>query len=222
MDGNGRWATSRNLPRVEGHRRGVASVRTICEAAAERGIEVLTLYCLSSENWKRPQTELDFLMTLLRQYLIEERSLMIEQNLRLQTIGRRDRLPAEVIEQIEQTASLTRQCTGTRLVLALDYGGRDELCRAVRSIADRVRSGTLDPDTIDEGVIAGALDTASFPEVDLVIRTGGDHRISNFLLWQINYAELYVTPTPWPEFGSAAFDEALDEYARRHRRFGGL
>ena len=222
MDGNGRWAEQRGLPRIEGHRRGVTSVRSVCESAAERGIEVLTLYCLSSENWKRPQEELDFLMALLKQYLVEERRLIMDQGLRLSTIGRRDRLPDEVIQELHQTESLSASNAGTRLVLAIDYGGRDELTRAMRQIALAVRDQGFDPESISDQCIGERLDTREDPDVDLLIRTGGDHRISNFLLWQVSYAELFFTETPWPEFRGSDLINAIDEFRTRQRRFGGL
>lgn len=222
MDGNGRWAQSRGLPRVEGHRRGAASVRRITELAAEWKLEALTLYCLSSENWKRPKTELEFLMHLLRQYLIDERQTLHDQNLQLRFIGRLDRLAAEVIREVEITQELCRNNTGTELVLAVDYGGRDELTRATRAIVDDVRTGTLLPDDIDEDTIAERLDTKGLAEVDLMIRTGGDIRISNYLLWQISYAELWFTTKCWPDFGEDEFREAIEDFATRQRRFGGL
>ena len=222
MDGNGRWAEARGLPRVEGHRRGVDSVRAACELATERGIDALTLYCLSSENWKRPRAELDFLMRLLHQYVIEERDLIMRQRLRLTTIGRRDRLPADVNEELDRTITMSAGNGGTRLVLAIDYGGRDEMVRATRSLAARVQSGDLHPSDIDETTVGAALDTGGLPEVDLMIRTGGDHRVSNFLLWQISYAELWWTDVAWPEFDRECFESALSEFAGRQRRFGGL
>lgn len=222
MDGNGRWAEARGLPRVEGHRRGVDSVRAACELATEKRIAALTLYCLSSENWKRPQSELDFLMQLLHQYVIEERELIMRQGLRLRTIGRRDRLPDEVNEELNKTIELSATNSGTQLVLAIDYGGRDELVRTTRSLAAQVQSGELSIDDITEERISTSLDTAGLPEIDLMIRTGGDYRISNFLLWQISYAELWVTQTPWPEFDRESFIAAIDGFAKRQRRFGGL
>jgi len=222
MDGNGRWAKSRGLPRIEGHRRGVATVRRVTEMASELRLEVLTLYCLSSENWKRPQTELEFLMQLLRQYLIEERRTICEQNLQLQWIGRTDRLTTEVLREIERTRKLCDSNDGTRLVLAVDYGGRDEITRAARRIATEAAAGKLEPEQIDETLIQKRLDTAEMPDVDLMIRTGGDTRISNFLLWQASYAELWFTPKCWPDFQRDDFQEALDSFAERQRRFGGL
>ena len=222
MDGNGRWAQSRGLPRVEGHRRGAASVRRITELAAQWKLEALTLYCLSSENWKRPKTELEFLMHLLRQYLIDERQTLHDQNLQLRFIGRLDRLGDEVIREIETTQQLCRHNTGTELVLAVDYGGRDELTRVTRAIAQEIQNGSLDVEQISEATIAQRLDTRGLAEVDLMIRTGGDIRISNYLLWQISYAELWFTNKCWPDFGEEEFREAVEDFATRQRRFGGL
>ena len=222
MDGNGRWAQSRDLPRIEGHRRGVSTVRMVSEASAELGINTITLYCLSSENWKRPKAELDFLMHLLEQYLVEERKTIMEQDLRLQVIGRRDRLPQTVLEQMDRSISMSSGNTGTRLVLAIDYGGRDEITTAVRSLAEKVKSGQLDTENIDEEAVSDHLYTASLPEVDLMIRTGGDMRVSNFLLWQLSYAELWITEKCWPEFSKQDFVSALIDFNTRQRRFGGL
>lgn len=222
MDGNGRWAQSRGLPRVEGHRRGAASVRRITELAAQWKLQAITLYCLSSENWKRPKTELEFLMHLLRQYLIDERQTLHDQNLQIRFIGRLDRLGDEVIREVEITQELCRDNTGTELVLAVDYGGRDELTRVTRAIAQQVLDGTLSSSDIDETTIAEHLDTKGLAEVDLLIRTGGDIRISNYLLWQISYAELWFTTKCWPDFGEEDFREAMEDFATRQRRFGGL
>jgi undecaprenyl diphosphate synthase len=222
MDGNGRWAQRRELPRIEGHRRGVSTVRMVSEVATELGIPAITLYCLSSENWKRPQAELDFLMHLLHQYVIEERRLIMDRNLRLMTIGRRDRLPRDVIIELDRTIEMSSTNTGTRLVLAIDYGGRDELTRVAQQLAEDVQSGKLTPAEITEVRISQRLDTAGLPEVDLMIRTGGDMRISNFLLWQLSYAELVVVQKSWPEFERDDFVDALQQFASRQRRFGGL
>lgn len=222
MDGNGRWAQARDLPRIEGHRRGVNTVRMVSETASELGIEAVTLYCLSSENWKRPQAELDFLMHLLQQYLVEERRLIMDQGLRLRVIGRKDRLPDRVIDEMNQTLEMSATNTGTQLVLAIDYGGRDEIARAARVLADEVAAGDLKSNEIDEDVFASRLYTSGLPEVDLMIRTGGDLRVSNFLLWQLSYAELLVTDKCWPEFTREDFMDALDQFSRRQRRFGGL
>ena len=222
MDGNGRWAQRQGLPRIEGHRRGVATVRRITEHAARQGIEQLTLYCLSSENWRRPQAELSFLMHLLEQYMIEERSLLMRQRIRLAMIGRRAGIPAETLAALDRTAELCAANDGMRLCLAINYGARGEITDAARRLACDAAAGRLDPTTIDEASFADRLDTAGMPDPDLLIRTAGEMRISNFLLWQISYAEIWVTPVAWPEFEERHFDEALDAFARRDRRFGGL
>ena len=222
MDGNGRWAQSRDLPRIEGHRQGVSTVRMISETAAELQIEAITLYCLSSENWKRPQEEVDFLMHLLEQYLIEERRTIMDQGLRLKVIGRRDRLPPRVLEEIDRTLEMSAGNPGTQLVLAIDYGGRGEIARAARQLAREAAAGSLNPESIDEAMIAKRLYTKDLPEVDLMIRTGGDMRVSNFLLWQISYSELWITELCWPEFSRDDFLAAIREFSSRQRRFGGL
>jgi undecaprenyl diphosphate synthase len=222
MDGNGRWAQQQGLPRIEGHRRGVDTVRMVCETSVELGLDAVTLYCLSSENWKRPKEEVDFLMLLLQQYLIEERELIMTQGMRLRVIGRRDRLPPNVLSEVDKTLEMSANNQGTQLVLAIDYGGRDELTTVVRQIAEAVASGQLDPASISESTIASRLYTAGLPDPDLLIRTGGEMRISNFLLWQISYCELWVTSKAWPEFSKADFLAAISDYSARHRRFGGL
>jgi undecaprenyl diphosphate synthase len=222
MDGNGRWAQQRGLPRVEGHRRGVSTVRMVCETATELKLNAVTLYCLSSENWKRPQAEIDFLMHLLEQYLVEERELIMEQGLVLRVIGRRDRLPASVLHEMDQTISMSANNGGTNLVLAIDYGGRDELTRATQQIVAAVQRGELSPSAISESTINDFLYTSGLPDPDLLIRTGGEMRISNFLLWQISYAELWVTERAWPEFTREDLLGAIHEFAGRDRRFGGI
>jgi undecaprenyl diphosphate synthase len=222
MDGNGRWAQARQLPRIEGHRRGVATVRMISETAAELGIAAVTLYCLSSENWKRPQAELDFLMQLMEQYLVEERRTLLEQGLGLKVIGRRDRLPASVIREMDRTLEMTANNTRTQLVLAIDYGGRDEITTAVQRIAAAACAGQIAPEDINEETISNRLYTAGLPEVDLMIRTGGDLRVSNFLLWQLSYAEFWLTEKCWPEFSQVDFLSAIRDFTTRQRRFGGL
>ncbi|HJT34264.1 MAG TPA: isoprenyl transferase [Pirellulales bacterium] len=222
MDGNGRWAQRRGLPRIEGHRRGVASVRAATEECARLGIEQLTLYCLSSENWKRPQYELDLLMQLLEQYLIEERTTLINENIRLSVIGRREGLPASAIDEMDKTIELSSVHTGMRLCLAINYGGRGEVVDAVRAIARDVRQGRLSPDDVDEETISEHLYTAGMSDPDLLIRTAGEMRVSNFLLWQISYAELWVTDHCWPDFREADLHAALRDFAARDRRFGGL
>jgi undecaprenyl diphosphate synthase len=222
MDGNGRWAQSQGLPRVEGHRRGVASVRQTVEECARLGIEQLTLYCLSSENWKRPQSELDFLMHLLEQYMIEERSTIMAQNIAVRIIGRRDGIPASVLAEMDKTIEMSSANSGTRLCLAINYGGRGEMVDAVRRIAEQVRDGKLSPNQIDEQCLSDNLYTAGMPDPDLLIRTAGELRISNFLLWQISYAELWVTDLCWPEFREPDLHDAIRDFASRDRRFGGL
>jgi undecaprenyl diphosphate synthase len=222
MDGNGRWARRRGLPRIEGHRRGVQSVRATVEECCRLGIGQLTLYCLSIENWKRPKVELDFLMALLHQYLLEERAEIMEQNIRFTTIGRRSELPGAVLRELDENVRLSRDNTGTLLCLAINYGGRTEVVDACRALAERVRQGALDPAGIDEETVSGALYTAGMPDPDLLIRTAGEMRVSNFLLWQISYAELWVTERCWPEFDRDTLHRALRDYAARERRYGGL
>ena len=222
MDGNGRWAQQQGLARVEGHLRGVQSVRNVMEGCRDFGIEVLTLYCLSSENWKRPANELEFLMQLLREYLIAERENLVENNLRVRIIGTRDRLPDEVQAEMDKTLEACANNTGMTLCLAINYGARQELIDAVKEICLGVQDGTLNANELDEGVIDRHLYTAGLPDPDLLIRTSGEMRISNFLLWQISYSELWVTETLWPEFGKEQLAEAIAEFASRKRRFGGL
>jgi undecaprenyl diphosphate synthase len=222
MDGNGRWAQRQGLPRIEGHRHGVASVRRTVEECIRLGIEQLTLYCLSSENWKRPQAELAFLMHLLEQYMIEERAGLVRQNIRLAIIGRREGIPAEALREMEKTVDLTRENTGLRLCLAINYGGRAELVDAVQAIARRVADGQLSPEAITEETVSAHLYTAGMPDPDLLIRTANEMRVSNYLLWQISYAELWVTEAYWPEFTQDHLRQAIRVFASRDRRFGGL
>ena len=222
MDGNGRWAERQNLPRIEGHRRGVASVRRTVEESARLDIEQLTLYCLSSENWKRPRLELEFLMHRLEQYMIEERTTIMDENIQVAIIGRRDGIPAGVQRELDKTIELSAANTGTRLCLAINYGGRAEMLDAVRRLAEDVKAGRLDPAALTEESISGYLYTSGMPDPDLLIRTAGEMRISNFLLWQISYAELWVTELCWPEFQTADLHQAIRDFAGRKRRFGGL
>jgi undecaprenyl diphosphate synthase len=222
MDGNGRWAKARGLPRIEGHRRGVQSVRSIVEECARFGLQQLTLYCFSSENWKRPQTELDLLMSLLRTYVVKERNEIMRQEICFQTIGRTDGLPPAILKEVQQTIDMSAGNSGMTLCLALNYGGRVELVDAMRGIAAKVAGGQLQPPAIDESVIASHLYTASMSDPDLVVRTSGEMRVSNFLLWQISYAELWVTDKHWPDFRAPDLHEAFRDYASRDRRFGGL
>ena len=222
MDGNGRWAERQNLPRIEGHRRGVWSVRRVTEECARLGLAQLTLYCLSSENWKRPQPEIDFLMHLLEQYMIEERSTIMKNNLQVRMIGRRQGIPDEVLQELDKTVEMSAANSGMHLALAINYGGRAELVEAMRSIGDKIQSAQLDWSDISEDVIGEHLYTAGMPDPDLLIRTAGEMRISNFLLWQISYAEIWVTEKCWPEFDEAELHRALAAYEGRDRRFGGL
>jgi undecaprenyl diphosphate synthase len=222
MDGNGRWAHQRALPRHEGHARGADSVRATVEECCRLGLQQLTLYCLSSENWKRPQTELDFLMALLEQYLIQERALILRQNIRFCTIGRRSGLPPKVLGEIDKSVRQSQANTGMTLCLAINYGARAELVDAMCLLAMQVRAGSLDPAAIDEETIDRALYTAGMPDPDLLIRTAGEMRVSNFLLWQISYSELWVTERCWPDFDRPTLHQALHAYAARERRFGGL
>ncbi len=222
MDGNGRWATARGLPRIEGHRRGVKSVRFLVEECCRLGIGQLTLYCFSSENWKRPRRELSLLMHLLEQYVIEERSEIMRQNIRFTTIGRRDGLDPGVLREVDETIEFSRQNTGMGLCLALNYGARSEIVDAVREIARKAQSGLLDYGEVTEDLVSAHLYTAEMSDPDLVIRTAGEMRVSNFLLWQISYAELWVTDKCWPDFGRPELLRAIKDFATRDRRFGGL
>jgi undecaprenyl diphosphate synthase len=222
MDGNGRWAQRQGLPRIEGHRRGVESVRRTTEECTRLGVEQLTLYCLSSENWKRPQGEVDFLMHLLEQYMIEERQTIMDQDISVRVIGRRDGIPAATLAEMDKTVAMTATNHGTRLCLAINYGARTELLDAARRIVADVQDGRLKRDAIDEAAITSRLYTSGMPDPDLLIRTAGELRISNFLLWQISYSEIWVTDLCWPEFREATLHEAIAAFAARQRRFGGL
>jgi undecaprenyl diphosphate synthase len=222
MDGNGRWAQRQNLPRIEGHRRGVASVRRTTEECARLGMEQLTLYCLSSENWKRPQPEIDFLMHLLEQYMIEERTTIMDNNLRVRMIGRRAGIPEQVLEELDKTVDMSAANTGMWLNLAVNYGGRSELVDAVRAIGQEIAACRLAPGDVNEETISDHLYTAGLDDPDLLVRTAGELRISNFLLWQISYAEIWVTDRCWPEFDEETLHAAIREFAGRNRKFGGL
>ncbi|WP_442482492.1 isoprenyl transferase [Aeoliella sp. SH292] len=222
MDGNGRWAQRQGLPRVEGHRRGAAVVREITELCSDLGIGQLTLYCLSSENWKRPADEIAFLMLLLKEYIIEERGPIMRNNLRVRMLGRREAIPDHVLEELDRTIEMSRGNTGMWLNLAINYGGRGEIVDAVRALARRVREGSLEPEDITEDSVSGHLYTAGLADPDLLVRTAGEMRVSNFLLWQISYAEIWVTDRCWPEFDEQQLHQAIRAYAARDRRFGGL
>jgi undecaprenyl diphosphate synthase len=222
MDGNGRWAKHRSLPRIEGHRQGAESARTIIRTAGELGIKYLTLYAFSAENWNRPKDEVDALMKYLIHYLKTETPELNKNNVRLEVIGQIYRLPENVQEHLKKSIAILSKNNGLTLVMALSYGSRIEIVDAVRGIAEKVKRGKLDPADITEQVFAQHLYTRNIPDPDLLIRTSGEMRVSNFLLWQISYAELVITPTLWPDFRKPQFFAALEEYARRHRRFGGV
>ena len=222
MDGNGRWASGRGFPRAIGHRRGIQSVRSVVEEGCRLGLGQLTLYCLSVENWKRPRHELMFLFRLLRHFLVLERAELMEQNVRLSMIGRRDGLPDEILREFDLTAETTSTNTGMTLCLAVNYGGRAEIADAARRIAEDTKSGRISPSDVDETLFASYLYTAGSPDPDLLIRTAGELRVSNYLLWQISYAELYVTEVLWPDFRADDLLAACVSYAGRNRKFGGL
>ena len=222
MDGNGRWAKSRHLPRIEGHRRGADSARETIRTAGELGIKYLTLYAFSAENWNRPKGEVDALMKYLIHYLKTETPELKKNNVRLEVIGQIYRLPENVQEHLKKSIATLSKNSGLTLVMALSYGSRIEIVDAVRRIAEKARDGKLEPAAITEEVISQHLWTRNIPDPDLLIRTSGEMRVSNFLLWQISYAELVITPTLWPDFRKPQFFAALEEYAQRHRRFGGV
>ncbi len=222
MDGNGRWAQRRHLPRVAGHRAGVHAARTVIETCARLKIPALTLYAFSVENWRRPKAEVDFLMRLLREYLRKELPVIHRNNIRLLVIGRPQQLPREVRDDVALAMRTTATNTGMQLVVALNYGGRTELVDAFNAILDHVRHNGMDTFRVDEQTIAQHLYTAGLPDPDLLIRTSGEMRVSNFLLWQIAYAEIYVTDTLWPDFNRARLLEALVDFQKRERRYGGL
>lgn len=220
MDGNGRWAKTRGWPRVKGHQEGVHSVRAVTRHCRKLGVKALTLYSFSTENWQRPKTEVTALMGLLLHYLKAEREEILGNEIRLAHSGDVSRLPGPVHSALVELERASARNTGMVLNLALNYGSRQEILGAVKSIAADVQSGRLRIDDIDEATVSGRLDTAGLPELDLVVRTSGEMRVSNFLLWQLAYAELVVTPTPWPDFREAQLEAAFVEFGRRQRRFG--
>lgn len=222
MDGNGRWAQSRGLPRIEGHRRGADAVQRVLEACPELGIDYLTLYCFSSENWKRPKEELDFLMDLLHRYLIQERATLHKNGIRLRVIGQREGLPDKVLKEIDRSLEESRNHQRLTLCLAINYGGRSELADATRVIAQKVLEGKMDWKDINESTLQQHLYAPDLPDPDLMIRTSGEMRISNFLLWQLSYSELWITEKSWPDFGKSDLEEAIASYCHRDRRFGGI
>lgn len=220
MDGNGRWAKKRLLNRIKGHEKGSETVRTIVRACREIGIRILTLYAFSTENWQRPQAEIFALMTLLKKFLISEQKEMLDNNIRVNTIGQTERLPEDVRQELQKSMMLTRKNEGLILNLALSYGGRAEIVKAVKEIAIKAIDGRIDPDSITQDLISKHLYTAEMPDPDLLIRTSGEMRISNFLLWQLAYTEICVTDTLWPDFGKDEFIRILKNYQQRERRFG--
>jgi undecaprenyl diphosphate synthase len=222
MDGNGRWATQRGLPRIAGHREGVKAARTIVRTSDALGLRYLTLYAFSTENWSRPAQEVSMLMSLLERTITNELPELMERNTRLRIIGRASGVPVPVRRGIDYVVDATRGNTGLQLLMAFNYGGRDELIDAFRALARRVARGELSPDEISESHVNQALYTGDVPDPDLLIRTSGEMRISNFLLWQIAYTELWITPTLWPDFGAADLYRAMAEFQSRNRRFGGV
>jgi undecaprenyl diphosphate synthase len=222
MDGNGRWAKERGLPRLEGHRSGAESVREVMEACIELGVEYLTLYAFSSENWSRPEAEVSALMALLNRFLDEKAKDLDRQGVRLLVIGQLDRLPEKTRALIERIKARTAGHKKMTLVLALSYGGREEIVSAARSLAQDAVAGKISPADIDGGLFASRLQTAGIPDPDLLVRTSGEMRVSNFLLWQISYAEMVIVKKYWPDFRQGDLFEAVNEYKRRHRRFGAL
>jgi len=222
MDGNGRWANARGLPRTAGHRAGVERVREAVRTAAEAGIEYLTLFAFSSENWNRPKEEVSDLMGILRFFLRRDLAELHRENVCVKVIGCRETIQPDIRALLNEAEDRTRGNTGVTLIIAFNYGARDELARAVRSIAEAVRSGRIDPATVNEATLSTYIDTTGIPDPDLVIRTSGEQRLSNFLLWQAAYSEFVFMPCLWPDFDRSAFYDALAEYNRRERRFGAV
>lgn len=220
MDGNGRWAKKRLLNRVKGHEKGADTVRTVVRTCRELGIRYLTLYAFSTENWQRPKTEVEALMTLLKRFLKSEKSEMLEHDIRLRVIGQIQNLPSGVRATVEEITTATRDNSSMDLILALSYGGRAEIVDMVRTLADKVRQEQIDPQAIDAELVADHLYTREIPDPDIMIRTSGEMRISNFLLWQIAYAEIFFTPTLWPDFGKEELLQILKDFQGRERRYG--
>ncbi len=222
MDGNGRWASARGLPRAEGHRRGVEALRRTIRAAGEIGIQVITIFSFSSENWSRPATEISELMGLLRRFIRNDLAELHQSNVRVRIIGEREGLDPDIGRLLVEAEELTRANDGLTLVVAFNYGARQEIARAARHIAEQVASGVLKPSDVTVETVGGFLDAPDLPDPDLIIRTSGEQRLSNFLLWQSAYSELVFVPTYWPDFDRAALEAAIAEYRQRERRFGGL
>ena len=222
MDGNGRWAQARGMPRTKGHEAGIDAIQTLLRSAVKFGVRYVTVYAFSVENWKRPKDEVSGLMSLLRSFLTNHEDALHENRTRLRVMGRRSDLPLLVDQALRRAERATERYTDHTLVLALSYGGRTEIARAARLLAEEVRAGTLDPADIDEAAVARHLYLPDIPDPDLIIRTSGELRLSNFMLWQCAYSELYVTPVLWPDFGEEDFRQALEAFSHRQRRFGGL
>lgn len=222
MDGNGRWAKQRGMPRIMGHQQGVKTVRTMLRACAEIGVEILTLYSFSTENWSRPQEEIQGLMEMCVAYCEHERDALKDNNVRVRVLGRREGMPKAALDALDALVDATKNCTGITMCLAVNYGGRDEIVDAARSLATLAADGTLDPNAIDATLFANELTTRGLPDPDLLIRTGGDFRVSNYLLWQISYAEIAVIEEQWPDFTRERFFELISDFAGRSRRFGNI
>ncbi|MEM8739445.1 MAG: isoprenyl transferase [Planctomycetota bacterium] len=222
MDGNGRWAQARGLPRSAGHRKGADRVPPLVETCANLGLEALTLYSFSTENWTRSHDEVSFLMDLYVEYLIAQRPQLLEHNVRFRQLGRRDGLPPRVLEELDRSTELTQHHTGLTLCLAINYGSRAEITDAAQALARQAKAGTLDPEHITPQLLAQHLYTHGLPDPDLLIRTAGEMRLSNYLLWQLSYAELYVADTHWPDFDDAQLHKALAAYTHRTRKFGAV
>lgn len=222
MDGNGRWASQRGQPRSSGHRQGVEALRRAVRAAGDMGIDVLTLYSFSSENWSRPESEVRFLLELLRRFIRTDVAELHKAGVRIMMIGGREGLDPSILSMMEEAETLTRENTNLKLVIAFNYGSRQEITRAVQLIARKVAENKIDPADISVAVISNHLDTAGLPEPDLLIRTGGEQRLSNYLLWQCAYTEFVFLPEYWPEFDAALFQRAINEFRSRDRRFGGI
>ena len=220
LDGNGRWAKAKGMPRTYGHIQGAKTVEDICEVAYNMGIQYLTVYAFSTENWNRPKEEVDALMKLLRNYMKNCLKRANQNNMCVRVIGEKSRLDDDIRKSIEELENATKDNTGLHFTIAINYGGRDELVRATRKIAERVASGEVKPEEITESMLNDNLDTAGYPDPDLMIRTCDELRISNFLLWQLAYTEFYVTPVPWPDFSKEELEKAVEAYNRRDRRYG--
>ncbi len=222
MDGNGRWAEKRGLPRTAGHKAGAETLKKIIAYAQKKGIEIITLYAFSSENWKRPPEEVQTLMNLFRTYLKNDVNELMKKGIRVSFIGEREKFDADLVEQMNRLERQTADFKGFHVVLALSYGARNDIINAARQLAAKAARGQLKPQEIDESFFSAHLSTADLPAPDFIIRTGGEERLSNFLLWEAAYAELYFTPVFWPDFNEEELDKALESYAKRERRFGGL